>query len=67
MHFFFLGYGESFENRRIIEADIKCLCFQPGHLFQNNRNQMKRKTKVQWLCVNDGNVPHADDVYTYPK
>ena len=28
---------------------------------------MKRKTKAQWLCVNDRNVSHADDVNAYPK
>ena len=28
---------------------------------------MERKTKVQWLCVNDGNSLHVDDVDVYPK
>ena len=65
--FSFLGYGESFENRRTTVADINCLCFRPGHLFQSNRNQMKKETKVQWLCVIDGNISHADNVHAYPK
>ena len=34
--FSLLSYGESFENCRIIEADINCLCLRSGYLFQSN-------------------------------